>query len=868
MAYQSGGQIEAIDYNTFVNQLNAIYSDVNQGSIEETSADYGYGVFPVMPTVAITDLVTHIEWTKLFTAITNCGIHQATNVAGIPASVNVGDIIYAEPNPLISTTLPQVISALSANRLTVTPLQTQLVPDLLPTPIYTSTWTGSNPPTNSGLQYTWQIEFSSWDNARYFFNLGGALTVSSSFVPTTPPGSADEQFWQGLMAGLGVVRFEASTTSPGGAGPASTVGFYDLIDVWEATPDTYTEILKRLAVSGGVYYSSNHISILAKLAQAPGISGPCRIDFAIQFVDLSVSPDPKNGTVTLNIGYIKSSGAIPFTGSITYSPIDPITGNPVVSPAAAFTQAFVPYVTPTNVPLTAIVSPTSTTATITGAGTATTPSITVSPTGGTTPYTYSWSNVSTTPNVVVFSNPTGASTTFHQTLTNGQSLSGIAKITVTDSTPITPQVVTKNVNWSLNSNTISGLGVTIAPSNINRTQINNGTFPGQALTATAHGGVTPYTYHWINQGAGSVTISPTTFGPTSGVSNVVATSAFVPTNSTNAGTISCMVTDSASVSSNAVASYSFINAPPAAPLAVNISPSSLSGTSSAPGVVSSNTATATGSGGTAPYTYGWSLTGTSGPSVTITSSENTAHVSATLSGGSPSSTGNLVCTVTDNFSLTASSSVPFALTYSPPVVPLGIEVVLLSSSNGCTTSNNTCTATSNFGVGYTGTHYGGHGSWSWTFTASPGLVWTGTGLNGSPIATSSGPAGTYTGTLQVTGVVYDDSIPPVSYTLTSPVYNEVQLHTQGTPAHNVTPLTGHIGTVVTVTMTNYIPGQVVTYTSTGIPASGTIGTIDSSGNLTYHETMGTHSGYPYSWTETWYVNSVSTFSFTLTNNGP
>src|SRR5262252_3227802 len=100
MTYEKGELIEAEDYNNFLNQLFTFYADTNSGTTNPLYVDFGYGqsTSTLLP-VPIGELITHIEWTTLFTAINNVGVHQGTSTSGLPWSVNQGDIIFAENAP-------------------------------------------------------------------------------------------------------------------------------------------------------------------------------------------------------------------------------------------------------------------------------------------------------------------------------------------------------------------------------------------------------------------------------------------------------------------------------------------------------------------------------------------------------------------------------------------------------------------------------------------------------------------------------------------------------------------------------------------------------------------------------------------------
>lgn len=287
MAYTSGGIIEATDYNGFVLQINQIYSDLYPGAVTVPFADYGYGAAAALPAVAVNDVVTAAQWTALLNRITLCGTHQGVTIAPLPSYVNSGDSIIALSD-LISK-LGQTVT----NRMSVAPGQTSFIAGTLASS--STSWTTTR-------SWTWSADFGSWDNARYFFNLGSAITIAGSYTGGSNPGS--DAFWNMMLANMGTISLKALDSSPSYNG----TGFYDLTT-------SYQEYYRRVPGGGGYYYTNSYISIEAKLAAAAGTSGV--IDFRISLIDGDLTPDAKTGTLSFTPGRLVSAGAIPYPGTLT-----------------------------------------------------------------------------------------------------------------------------------------------------------------------------------------------------------------------------------------------------------------------------------------------------------------------------------------------------------------------------------------------------------------------------------------------------------------------------------------------------------------------------------------------------------------------
>jgi hypothetical protein len=429
MPYYIGGVIQAATYNYFADFINSIYGDRNVNSTVPYLANTGYGKLPNIAYVDPenpgdpADVISAAQWNALFSRITACGIHQGTSTAPIPSTpVLAGTLIEAFNDYLTTQTLKDVIGNLVANKLVIAPGQVALTPAA--PAVNSVAWT-------TGKQYSFQVNFGSWNNARYFFNLGGSITVAGSYTGGSSPTS--DAFWNTFWTGMGIIKFGWQDSSATGGSQPSNKGFYDLTT-------SYQEVYRRVPIDGGVSYSDNYISVRAKLNAVAGTNG--LVDFLVHMVDNDVSPVSKTGTNTINVSVYSSGGAITYPGpAVTVTP-------------GGFTNTFTAAAA--GVPLAVVVAPTAVSATVLGTGNATTGLITATASGGTGPYTYVWTDETVTPNIVTsFSNPTPAATsgpvttTITKNLAAGTIIGGTVKVTVTDALSA---VVVAYVNWGADSN--------------------------------------------------------------------------------------------------------------------------------------------------------------------------------------------------------------------------------------------------------------------------------------------------------------------------------------------------------------------------------------------------------------------------------
>ncbi len=311
MSYTTGGTIQATDYNTFAtlaNAVNEVFADDHSGATTiAAGANYGYGQSPELTAVTAGDDVTAIEWGALFSAMRASGTHQGTTVVPpVPASdPAAGSVIEALNTP---SAMSAAVTSLRTNRMNLAGGQTTLI-----------VGTGfSNPAswTNS-LTYTFQVDFGSWDNARYYFNTGGSISITGVYTPSPTP---DEAAWAALFSTEFPVNMNWQTTTPtsGGNLIASPAGFYLSAPYPGLTTSYQTVYQKYLTGGGGGYYTTNYATIEAKLANAAGTNG--RIDFRVSLIDDDTFPILKAaGRMTFTINRVQAAGTTPYPGAYTYT---------------------------------------------------------------------------------------------------------------------------------------------------------------------------------------------------------------------------------------------------------------------------------------------------------------------------------------------------------------------------------------------------------------------------------------------------------------------------------------------------------------------------------------------------------------------
>ncbi len=568
------------------------------------------------------------------------------------------------------------------------------------------------------------------------------------------------------------------------------------------------------------------------------------------------------GGATGNVSATGSGGVAPYTylwpalGNSTLSSVSGVSaGTYSVTITDANNCTFIQSVVvnqPTLLSLTSTITP----ATCGNAnGTAT-----VTATGGTTPYTYNWSNGGTTASTSGLGN-------------------GTHTVTVTD---FNGCVATRTVNIT----NIPGPTAVSGNTSLAGCNLNNGTYTVTGVT----GGTPAYSYS---------------------VDGVATTSV---TTGLGAGTHNILVSDANGCTYTTTFSINTANGPTSANVVT---------TNASCGSANGSATVTTVTGGTAPYVYSFNggafgapnnISGiAAGTHTVVIRDVNTCTLQVTfteLNNSGPTvavtSSLNILCNGGSTGSVSVSpsgGSAPFSYTLSPPVqtnttgnftgLPAGSYNIVVADNFGCTaTTSVTLTEPSALTLTTSSTPANCFGSSTGTVTASGSngtppysYLWPALGASTSSIVTNA-PAGTYSVTLtDANGCTITQSVTvtqPTSLTLTSTLTaatcgnangSASVTASGGTPAYSYTWDTGSTGSVLSavsagvysVTVTDF-KGCVLTNTVniTNIPGPTAInGTSSLAGcglsNASYTITGVTGGTAPY----TYSVNGVSTT--TLTN---
>lgn len=271
----TGNSIKAADFNEIQQRIEKV--------LGVGSGKFGYGQAVLSAQVAPGEIITASQWTRLRTDIVNARLHQ-TGVAPQLVDVSQGPtpIVWDAGSPVLQYFRHATLAEVEKFNIGMS----RFVTETGISHSYTNKW-------NATLSTNAVIEFQSADQARYFFNSGSKLKITST--RTGGADTAQNRAWSGLLNAVGPILF--------GATEPSVVNFYTLTDQYQTIVSSN--------VSTDFVYSENRFLIKAKCDVASNTNGGAsKIDFLFEWVDAyNKWPGERvDGTLSLKIEELRASG--------------------------------------------------------------------------------------------------------------------------------------------------------------------------------------------------------------------------------------------------------------------------------------------------------------------------------------------------------------------------------------------------------------------------------------------------------------------------------------------------------------------------------------------------------------------------------
>jgi hypothetical protein len=284
MAAGTGLQIEASDYNAIRSKIVNLMG--------EGSGQTGYGQTTLSPTVAIGNEISKVQWDALRYDLLNARIHQDGLVPLIVSAESGQPIRFGSGFPNSQYNLQADLATTNKWNLG----SGQFVIDAGTTTVRSTAWV-------SEVTTTCTVTFNTADQARWFFNSGGKIRVTSSRTGGT--GSPQNATWSSLLAAAGTQAF---------GGNNAGVNFYNLTNAYQQF---------FLSTSSSPYTANQYrIEVLSNVTNN-SVGGATILTFRIKFTDNysygggggSSFPDNVDGTLSVIIDEIRASGSLQPLGT-------------------------------------------------------------------------------------------------------------------------------------------------------------------------------------------------------------------------------------------------------------------------------------------------------------------------------------------------------------------------------------------------------------------------------------------------------------------------------------------------------------------------------------------------------------------------
>ena len=188
------------------------------------------------------------------------------------------------------------------------------------TEVWTSTYVT---PWSSRISTIVNVSFSSGDGARYFFNSGGELRMTTG--RSGGNGTTQDNSWTTLLQNVGTVRFAGAV--PGGAVSSGVGNFYSMSNSFQTI----------FTLSASNPYSDNTFRVQAR---TPGVNnvngGATSIEFLVEWLDSHIgvagSADTVSGTMQLSFSTSEASGLMQPSGTPNFTVETPIISSFTILP--------------------------------------------------------------------------------------------------------------------------------------------------------------------------------------------------------------------------------------------------------------------------------------------------------------------------------------------------------------------------------------------------------------------------------------------------------------------------------------------------------------------------------------------------------
>jgi hypothetical protein len=297
------------------------------GVLGTGTGNSGYGQSLNSSAVALGNRVTINEYANLRFDIINAWVHQAGSVP-TAVSVAVGNTVRFSAVDSPITTYDTLADTLITNRFNLGAGQSAVaVPASSPA---SRTWTGTGGDYwTSSISCTIDVQWPSANQARFFFNSGGQIRITSTRSGGSL-GTSQNTSWTNILSSAGTQSFGGN--NPGtGTSPLDGQNWYRLTNSFQ----------QYYILSGSSPYGSNSYRLSARATDTANNSSGAAANsqFLVQFVDNYVDPgigpspdtiDAVDGTFSIAVSLVYATGVLVPSGFGNFTVTQPtVTFGPI-----------------------------------------------------------------------------------------------------------------------------------------------------------------------------------------------------------------------------------------------------------------------------------------------------------------------------------------------------------------------------------------------------------------------------------------------------------------------------------------------------------------------------------------------------------
>lgn len=294
-----GKLISADEFNQMVDRYDRYWSDKATTSLfsdtDKTAHKYGWGQSAVEPVVTISTIIESEHYNKLVAQL-NSGLYHIHGdylnspmldkvAAGIPILGELADGIAASTDYIDS------------NKFSVAPVNTFYDDSVVNILSNGSLWQGE-------MYSIASVTFESYNDARYFFNSGGLITVNL----TANGGTYGTSYWSSLFDTIKEIRISAENIYTQDINTGVSIGgFYDM-----SRDGSYRSLWYAASSSGGSYgsYGSYGSSGYSQRTVTISLSGQYINNKFVVFVKISLFDSLSNTDMYLDGNYNAAIGYV------------------------------------------------------------------------------------------------------------------------------------------------------------------------------------------------------------------------------------------------------------------------------------------------------------------------------------------------------------------------------------------------------------------------------------------------------------------------------------------------------------------------------------------------------------------------------